>query len=343
MLANYVLERERRRRMKSLRSKALGIMIGVFAVLSVSTAVLGADVYPSRPVQIIIPFAPGGGTDIVARWIGPRLSERLGQPVYLENKAGGGSIVGNEFVAKAEPDGYTLLLNVSAFSILPSLEKMPYDPVKSFTPIAKLGDSFYVLVVHPSVQANSMKEFIALAKQKPGQLVFAASGIGAGQHMSGELLKIMADIDFKIVQFKGAGPALIDLLGGHSHASISASPSVMPHILSGKLRALGTGLSGVRRSVILPNVPTIAEAAGLPGYEAGSYYGVFAPARTPAAIVNRLDKELKAIMAQDEVKKQFIGSGAEVDYFGPTEFGRYIEQDIARWKDVVKKANIKSE
>ena len=326
--------------LKSLLLKTLGIILAVSTVLAFSTAVLAADAYPSKPVRLVVPFAPGGGTDIVARWVAPRLSKRLGQRVILENKPGGGSIVGNESVAKAEPDGHTLLINVSAFTTLTAIRTPPYDPVKDFIPIAKLGDSFYVLVVHPSFPANSIKEFITLAKQKPDQLIFATSGVGTGQHLGAELLKMKAGIDFKIVQFRGAGPALIDLLGGHSHASLSASPSAMPHIKSGKLRVLGTGLAGVKHSAALPDVPTIAEA-GVPGYEAGSWYGIFAPAGTPASIIDRLNKELKEIAASDAIKKFFRTRGVELNYLDPTEFAQFIKEDIAKWKNVAKKANIK--
>ena len=222
----------------------------------------------------------------------------------------------------------------------PLNENLPFDPLKSFTPVARVGSGPNVLVVHPSVPANSVKELIALAKAKPGQLVFVSSGAGGSLHMGAELFKITADIDFKIVQFKGGGPAMTDLLGGHSHAFISSLIAAQPHIKSGKLRALGTG--GRKRSAILPEVPTIAEAA-LPGYETINWWGILAPAGTPAPIVARLDKEIKGILAEDEVKKRYLKDGVEVDYLGSAEFGSFLEKETANWTRVVKKANIKLE
>jgi tripartite-type tricarboxylate transporter receptor subunit TctC len=243
-------------------------------------------------------------------------------------------------VAKAEPDGYTLLFAAATHAIQPALQKLPYDPIKSFTPIASIASVSQALVIHPSLPSHSVKELIALAKQKPGQLVFSTSGIGTTSHMSLELFRIMAGIDIKIVQFKGAGPAITDLLGGHSHAQISSLPAFLPHIKSGKLRVLGT--TGVKRSVSLPDVPTIAEA-GIPGYETTVWYGILAPAGTPTRIVDSLNRELKQILASDEVKKLLLNEGLELDYLGPTEFVRFIEKHINNWESVVKKANIKLE
>jgi tripartite-type tricarboxylate transporter receptor subunit TctC len=210
--------------------------------------------------------------------------------------------------------------------------------VKSFIPIARLASGPYTLVVNPSVPATSLKELIALAKQKPGQLIFGIAGVGTTQHMSVELFKMMANIDVKIVQFKGSGPVMIDLLGGHSHALISSIVGVLPHIKSGKLRVLGT--TGEKRSVILPDVPTIAEA-GLPGFKATNWFGIFAPAGTPALIVDRLNNELKEILASDEVRKWFLNDGMEVVYLDPRELGPFVEEEINKWERVVKKATIK--
>ena len=222
----------------------------------------------------------------------------------------------------------------------PLHDKLPFDPIKSFAPIARVGSNSNVLVVHPSVPANSVKELVALAKAKPGQLLFASVGVGASLHMSMELFKIVADVDYKIVQFKGGGPALTDLIGGHSHASISTLISVLPHIKSGKVRALGTG--GEKRNPGLPDVPTIAEA-GVPGYESIQWWGILAPAGTPAPIVARLSSEIKAILSSDDMKERFLKDGVEVDYLGPTEFGKFLEKEQAEWTRVVKKANIKLE
>ena len=220
---------------KSRLLKTLGIMFGLFAVFAVSTASVfaAADAYPTKPVRIIVPTAPGGSSDIIARMIATKLSERLGKSAFVDNRGGGGSVIGTEMVAKADPDGYTLLTINPTHTTQPGLQKLPYDPVKSFTPIAKLGSGLLGLVVHPSVPANSVKELIALAKQKPGQLPFASAGTGSLVHMVTELFKMMTDIDFKIVQFKGAGPAVVDLLGGHSHAMVGTLASIITHINSG--------------------------------------------------------------------------------------------------------------
>ena len=328
------------RNSRSLWLKTFGITVALFAVLAISTAVLAAAPYPSKPVRLIVPMTPGGGTDIIARVIAAQLSERLGKQVVVENHAGGGTVIGTELVAKADPDGYTLLFTPSSHTIKPVLEKVPYDPIKSFAPIARVGTGQNSLVVHPSVPANSVKELIALAKQKPGKLIFGSPGIGGTMHMGAELFKIMAEIDFKIVHFKGAAPATVDLLGGHSHGFVGSILQNLPHIKSGQLRVLGTG--GVKRSVFLPDVPTIAEA-GLPGYQSLVWWGMHAPAGTPAPIVDRLSKELKAILLSDEVKKQFLNQGAEVDYQDPTEFGKFIEIEMTQWARVVKNANIKLE
>ena len=328
--------------MKSAQSKIFGILLALCAVIAVFTAasVFAADAYPSKPVRLIIPFPPGGSNDIVGRLIATKLTERLGKQVVVDNRGGAGGVLGTEMAAKADPDGYTLLIVSAAYGFNPALYKLPFDPVKSFTPIAKLGSGPNSLTVHPSVPANSVKELIALAKQKPGQLINSCAGVGSFQHMGTELFKMMAGIDFKIVQFKGGGPAMIDQLGGHSQFSLGSLIQTLPHIQSGKFRILGTG--GLKRSAILPDVPTIAEA-GVPGYEATNWWGILAPAGTPAPIVDRLNKELKALLASDEVKKLFLNEGAEVDYLGPAEFGPFIEREITKWGKVVKEANIKVE
>ncbi|MBI4191871.1 MAG: tripartite tricarboxylate transporter substrate binding protein [Betaproteobacteria bacterium] len=326
--------------MKSTLFKTFGILLSFSMVVTLSMAVLAADPYPDKPVRLVVPYPPGGGTDITARLIATKLSESLGKHVVVDNRGGAGGIVGAEVVAKAAPDGYTLLIVAADHTIQPALRKLPYDAVKSFTPIAKLASGPHALTVQSSVPANSVKELVALAKQKPGQLIFANSGYGSSPHMSAELFKIVASIDFMIVPFKGLGPALIDLLGGQSHAMISSMLAPMPHIRSGKLRILG--IAGVKRSAILPDVPTIAEA-GVPGFNAGGWYGILAPAGTPAPIVDRLNNELKAIIASDEVRKLFSNQGSGADYLGLTEFVTFLEEEMTRWASVVKKANIKVE
>ncbi len=323
---------------KSLRFKTLVIIPVFVGGLAVSMAVSAAAPYPSKPVRLIVPMSAGGGTDVIARRITAKLSERLGRQVVVENHGGGGGIIGTEMAAKAEPDGYTLIIVNGTNTIQPALQKLPYDLVKSFTPVARVGSSVHILVVHPSVPANSVQEFIALAKQKPGQLIFAALGVGSIGHMEIELFRIMAGINFKIVQFKGAGPAVIDLLGGHSHALIGSIASTLPHVKSGRLRALGS--SGAKRTTALPDVPTIAEG-GVPGYHATSWFGILAPAGTSAPIVDRLNKDLREILASDEIKKALLDDGLAADYLGPAEFATFLERELAQWAGVIRKANIK--
>jgi tripartite-type tricarboxylate transporter receptor subunit TctC len=314
--------------------KALGLL------LALATAAAAADSYPSKPVRLVIPFPPGGSNDIVGRLIGAKLTERLGKQVIVDNRGGAGGVIGSEQVAKSEPDGYTLLIVSAAYAFNPSLYKLPFDPMKSFVPVAKLGSGPNSLVVHPGVPANSVKELIALAKKEPGKLVCASAGVGSFQHLGSELFRMMAGIDVMIVQFKGGGPAMIDQLGGHSQISLGSLIQTLPHIQSGKFRVLGTG--GSKRSAILPNVPTIAEA-GVPGYEATNWWGILAPAGTPQAVVDRLSKELSVILTSEDTKKMFLNEGAEVDHLGPAEFGQFISAEIAKWGRVVKEADIKVE
>jgi tripartite-type tricarboxylate transporter receptor subunit TctC len=323
-------------------SKTLGLLLALFAMFAVITAttVFAADSYPSKPIRLIIPFPPGGSNDIVGRLIAAKLSESLGKQVVADNRGGAGGVLGSEMAAKASPDGYTLLIISAAYGFNPALYKLPFDPVKSFVPIAKLGSGPNSLTVHPSVPASTVKELITLAKQKPGQLICGCAGVGSFQHMGTELFKMMAGIDFKIVQFKGGGPAMIDQLGGHSQFSLGSLIQTLPHIQSGKFRILGTG--GLKRSAILPNVPTIAEA-GVPGYEATNWWGILAPAGTPPPIVDRLDKEIKTLLSSADVQKLFQNEGADVDYLGPAEFGPFIEKEIIKWGKVVREANIKVE
>ena len=326
-----------------LRSLPLGIL-GLLLTLSMGaplpSAFAAADAYPSKPVRLVIPFPPGGSNDIVGRLIGAKLTERLGKQVIVDNRGGAGGVIGSEQVAKAEPDGYTLLIVSAAYAFNPSLYKLPFDPEKSFVPVAKLGSGPNSLVVHPGVPANSVKELIALAKKEPGKLVCASAGVGSFQHLGSELFRMMAGIDVMIVQFKGGGPAMIDQLGGHSQISLGSLIQTLPHIQSGKFRVLGTG--GSKRSTILPNVPTIAEA-GVPGYEATNWWGILAPAGTPQVVIDRLSKELSVILTSEDTKKMFLNEGAEVDHLGPAEFGQFISAEIAKWGRVVKEANIKVE
>jgi tripartite-type tricarboxylate transporter receptor subunit TctC len=329
--------------MKNVKPRSFIIPVMLFAfslILAVFAAsvLAAADVYPSKPVRLVVPIPPGSGPDLLGRLIATKLTERLGKQVIVENHGGAGGVIGSEMVAKAAPDGYTLLFISASYPNNAAIYKLPFDPVNSFTPIAKLGSSMSALVVHPSIPANSVKELIALAKQKPGQLIWATSGVGSNQHLQAELFKIKAGIDIKIVQFKGGGQAMIDLVGGHSHIGLGGITSMSSYIESGKLRVLATG--GKKRSTILPNVPTISEA-GVPGYEAAGWWGIIAPAGTPAAIIDRLNQELKAILATDDIKKWALSEGADMDYLGPNEFGQFVASEIIIMTRIVKEANIK--
>jgi tripartite-type tricarboxylate transporter receptor subunit TctC len=312
----------------------LTVLIGVFG------SPAGAQEYPVRPIRLIVPFAPGGGTDLVGRVIAPRLSERLGKPVIVDNRGGAGGVLGTSMGAKADPDGYTLLIVDTAHTIQPSLQKLEYDPIKSFSLIAKIANGHSVFAIPASVPANSVKEFIALAKQQPGKLVAGTAGQGSLGHLASELFKALADIDIIMAHYKGAGAALTDLLGGYIHISYQTIAQMLPHIKAGKLKALGTG--GEKRSVLLPDVPTVAEA-GLPEYQSVGWRGIVGPAGMPAPIVDRLTREIKTILTSDEVRMHFLKDGMEVDHKGPAEFAAFIADEMNRWSRVVKKANIKLE
>ncbi len=323
------------------RSWRLTLLTVAFLTVTIawplSSALAATDSYPSKPVRLLIAFAPGGSTDAVGRLIATKLSERLGKQFVAENMAGGGGTMAAEMVSRSAPDGHTLLFHSSGIILNPLLEKAPYDPFKSFAPIAKIGNSPSMLVVHPSVQANSVKELIALAKKQPGKLVAAAAGGGSFIHLSTELFKEMADIDFKIVQFKGGGPAVVDLIGGHSQLFLGSIQQSLPHIKSGKMRALGYGAKN--RSKLLPNVPTVSEA-GVKGYESFIWWGLYAPAGTPKPIVDKLNAELATIMKMPDMVKTMEDQGAEIDMLTGAAFTKFMESESAKWGKVIKDKNI---
>jgi tripartite-type tricarboxylate transporter receptor subunit TctC len=309
-------------------------------LLALTTAVAAQD-YPTKPVRLIIPFPPGGSNDVVGRLIATHLSERLGKQVVVDNRgAGAGGVVGSEVAANAPRDGYTLLIISLAHAVNPWLYKLPYDPIKAFTPIAILASGPNVLVVNPELPVHSVKELLAAAKDKPGQLQYASAGVGSFQHLGGELFKLMAGVNILHVPFKGGGPAMIDVVGGHTKVMFSSLVQTTPHIRSGKLRALGTG--GSTRNPVLPDVPTIAEA-GVPSYEAVNWWGVVAPAGTPTAIIDKLHQEITAVQNSDEVRKHFTTEGAQVVQMSSAEFAAFIEKEMKKWERVVKEGGIKAE
>jgi tripartite-type tricarboxylate transporter receptor subunit TctC len=295
-----------------------------------------AQKYPDHPVRIVIPLSPGGTTDVPGRIIAQKLSETLGQQFFVENRAGAGGTIGSDYVAKAKPDGYTLLLTASPFVISPHVYKnMPYDALKDFVPVIRIASGPYVLVVHPSLGVSSVKELIALAKKNPGKIDFASSGNGGAQHLVTELFMYMAGIKMNHVPYKGSGPAQQDLMSGIIKVSFVGTPIAIPHMKSGRLKALG--VSSAKRWPDMPDVPTIAEA-GVPGYEALVWIGMFAPAGTPKDLVAKLNGEIAKLVRTDDVKKLIAPTGMDPDPDSPEQFARYVKEDYDRWGKVVKES-----
>ncbi len=293
--------------------------------------------YPSRPLRVIVPSSPGGGTDILTRLIAPGLSQRLGQTVVVDNRPGAGSIIGNDLVAKAAPDGYTLLMGISTLAILPSIQKkLPYDAQRDLAPITLAISAPNVLVVHPSLPVKSVKELIAFARKRPGELNYASAGLGTNPHLSMELFLGMTKLKMVHIAYKGSGPALVDLLSGQTPVMAGTMLSVLPHIRDGRLRALG--VTGPRRVEVLPGVPTVAET--VPGYEAVQWYGLFAPAKTPKEIVARLHEAAAGVLQSPAVVQKFAGEGAETGGGTPEEFARFLRTETEKWAKVVRAAGI---
>ena len=293
-----------------------------------------AQSYPSRPVKIVVPFAAGGPADIYARAIGEKLQGALGQSFVVENKPGGGAVIGTVEVAKSAPDGYTLLMMSNTHTVNESLiADKPYQLLKDLVPVAPVNYSDLVMVVHPSVQAQTLAEFLALAKAKPGGLNYASSGPGTPYHMAGELFKALAGVDIVHVPYKGSSGARTDILGGQVQMMFDAITTMAPHVQAGKLRALGT--SGKSRSSVLPNTPTVSEA-GVPGYEAVIWLGIMAPAGTPRAIVERLNAEITKAANAPEMREAWARQGATAMSMSADEFGRFMREDIDKWARIVK-------
>jgi len=322
----------------SLRKFGLAAVVALASMLSF--AAWGADTYPSKPVRMIVAFAPGGATDILARLLANELSKSLGQSFVVENKSGGGGNIGTEAVVRAEPDGYTLHFGAAGnITINPSLfTNMTFDPAVDLAPVAPMASTMNLLVVHPSVKANTVKELIALAKASPGKMTFASSGNGGTIHLSGELFKMMAEVDILHVPYRGSSPAMIDMVGGRTNMMFDNLPSALPHVQAGKLRALA--VTGRERSRALPDVPTIAEA-GLPGYEATTWFGVFAPARTPQPIIDRLSKAINEALNRPAVVEEIRKMGGEPMHMSQAEFRQLIATDTEKWRKVVTTANVK--
>ena len=318
---------------------ATGIAPLVAAVLLPPTA--GAQpstTWPSRPVRVIVPTSPGGGTDIVTRVLATRMGEGLGQPVVVENRPGAGQVLGTEFVARAAPDGYTQLMAASAIVLNQVLAKQPpYDILRDFVPVTLAASLPHVLTVHPSLPVKSVKELITLARARPGQLNYSSAGAGTSLHMAMELFRSMAGLDIVHVPYKGAGPATADLLAGHVQLATPNTLTVAPHLRSGRLRAIG--VTGAKRAAALPEVPTIAEA-GVPGYEAIFWYALFAPAGTPREAVGRTHAEVARALRLPDVGRRLADDGAEPGGLSPEAFAAFIRTEIEKWGRVVREARI---
>ncbi len=299
-----------------------------------------AQDWPARPLRFIVPAPPGGVVDAIARIVGPKLGDRLGQQIIVDNRGGGGGIIGTEVAVKAPPDGYTLVLGYAGpFSINPGMqEKLPYDPVTDFAPITMLATSQNILVVHPSFAPRTIAELIALAKARPGEINYASGGTGQSTHLSMELLMQMGGFKLTHIPYKGAGPALADAIGGRVEAHFIAVPPALPLLKSGKLVAIG--VTGPRRVGALPDVPTIAEA-GLPGYDVQTWYGAFTRAGTPMPIVARLHSEITAVLKTREIEELFERQGLDIGGGSPDDLATSLAAEIAKWRRVIKAAGIK--
>jgi tripartite-type tricarboxylate transporter receptor subunit TctC len=299
-----------------------------------------AQTYPSRLVQLLVPFAPGGGNDFLARLLGQKLGERLGQQIVVDNRPGAGGNLATDIVAKAAPDGYTLLLGfIGPLAISPNLEKLPYNPVKDFVAVSLLASSYHVLAIHPSLPARSVQHLIALAKAKPGELNYASGGSGTPLHLVPELFKSATGVNIMHVPYKGSSPAVIAVLSGEAHMLFGSITASMPHVRTGKLMALA--VTSPNRSPLAPEVPTLAES-GVRGVEAGSWYGLVAPAATPKDIIGRLRKEVLAVAASADYTQQLQNQAFEPLTSSPEDFPQFLQTEIAKWGKVIKSAGIKA-
>ncbi|UUZ70055.1 tripartite tricarboxylate transporter substrate binding protein [Polaromonas sp. P2-4] len=322
-------------------TRRLLLLAGASIGLAAMVGSAHAAGYPDKPIRLVVPFPAGGATDLMARSLGQKLGERLGQPVVIDNRAGAGGGIGAEVVAGAAPDGYTLLFaTMGSLTINPSLYKnLRYDPLKNFEPITLTHSTSNLLVVNPAVPARSVAELIALARKSPGELSFASAGNGTTSHLSGELFKSLAQVDMTHVPYKGSAPAMTDFLGGRTSMMFDTASNFVDHVKSGRLRALG--LTGRKRSPAMPHVPTISETPGMGDYEVSLWLGVLAPAGTPKEITARLYREIGAAMSAPDLVRQMADAGIEVRLGSPQEFAALIRSDTAKWAAVVKRADIK--
>jgi tripartite-type tricarboxylate transporter receptor subunit TctC len=321
--------------------KKAAAMLAAAAAVLVTSAAVGQSNYPAKPVRIVVPSSAGGGTDIIARIVAPKLTQALGQQVVIDNRPGAGTMIGGELVAKAPPDGYTLLMCVSTLATNPVIyRKVPYNALTDFVPITLVLTASNILVVHPSLPPRTVKELIAFGKARPGQINFGSAGLGTNPHLSMELFLSMTGLKMVHVPYKGSAPAIIDLLAGHVVVMTATALTGIPHVRGGRLRALG--VTGAKRTAAAPDVPTIAEA-GVAGYEAVQWYGMVAPANTPREVITRLNREMVSIIGMPDVKDKFAADGADPASTTPEEFGRYIKSETEKWQKVAQAAGIKPE
>ena len=320
--------------------KTLCFCVAAFA-LCLEVAAASAQQYPARPIRFICPFAPGGGTDVLARLLAQSLYEPLGQPVIVDNRPGAGGVIGADIAAKAPADGYTIVLgSPGPLTINPNLQRVPYDTLRDFAPITLATISPFVLVLHPSTPAGSVKELIALARSKPGQLNYGSAGTGSVSHFSSEQFKSLAGVNVTQIPYKGAGPAVTDLLAGRLHFMFENLPTVIAHVRAGKLKLLAVGTK--TRSKIVPEYPTVAEA-GVPGYESSTAFGVLAPAKTPAAVVTRLNRELAKVLNSAAIREKMAAQGVEAVGGTPQEYAVHLKEELAKYGRIVKAAGIKAD
>jgi tripartite-type tricarboxylate transporter receptor subunit TctC len=320
-------------------SKTL-IRLAPVGVALISAAAAGAD-FPQKAVRIVVPFAPGGGTDNVARALAQKLNEAWKQPVIIDNRGGGGSTIGTDMVARAAPDGHTIGLITSTFAVNASLyQKLPYDSIRDFAPVTQLTTGIYILVVHPSLPVKSVSQLIDIARARPDSLFFSSPGNGGAPHLAGELLKTQARIRMVHVPYKGAGPAMVDLIAGHVQLMFSSAVTALPHIRSGRLRALA--VTTTRRFASVPELPTMAEA-GLPGYEVDGWYGILAPAQTPPQRVRQLSEQFVAALRGPDIRDRFAAEGFEAVGTTPEQFSRHISTEIGKWARVIAAAGVKAD
>lgn len=307
-------------------------------ILAGATGAWAAESYPNKPIRLVVPFGAGGPGDAIGRMVGRKMAEGLGQPVVVDNRSGATTIIGTEIAANSPPDGHTLLLISTTHSVNPSLfKKLPYDPIKDLLPVTMLANTPFMLVVHPSVPAKSVAELVALARSKPGQINYGSSGNGSSIHLTTELLKSAAKIEMGHVPYKGSGPAFTDLIGGHIQMLFSSSVSSLPHVKTGKVRSIA--ITSAKRVAALPDLPALAET--YPGFEASSWFGLMAPAKTPKPIIERILQEAQAALKSSEVNHALLSQGAEPGGNSPAEFGAFYQSEMKKWAGVIKSAGIR--